>query len=226
MSTRIAAIASGPQHQTARIVPCYARPVKGEDDAHARIQKLLVTGDNRLKQGVDPEKARASWGTGARARPRGGPARRRSARSSRSGSPNLPPPAARLRIASMRSAWRRPSDSPLSPGRLARGRVRARAAGGLTERAGERVDVERIDEHPPPRAGRTRAARRCASRRRSGRRPCPQAAPARAARSISAGRARTAGEERGNLVVRHAAGERTPRDGRRAARAAHRHRRT
>jgi hypothetical protein len=45
----------------ARIVPCYARPVKGEDDARARIQKLLVTGDNRLKQGVDPEKVRASW---------------------------------------------------------------------------------------------------------------------------------------------------------------------
>jgi hypothetical protein len=35
--------------------------VKGEPDAHERIQKLLVTGDNRLKQGVDPEKARASW---------------------------------------------------------------------------------------------------------------------------------------------------------------------
>jgi hypothetical protein len=34
--------------------------VKGED-AHERIQKLLVTGDNRLKQGVDPEKARESW---------------------------------------------------------------------------------------------------------------------------------------------------------------------
>jgi hypothetical protein len=34
--------------------------VKGED-ARERIQKLLVTGDNRLKQGVDPEKARASW---------------------------------------------------------------------------------------------------------------------------------------------------------------------
>ena len=32
-----------------------------EDDAHARIQHLLVTGDNRLKQGVDPEKARESW---------------------------------------------------------------------------------------------------------------------------------------------------------------------
>jgi hypothetical protein len=31
------------------------------DDVHERIQKLLVTGDNRLTQGVDPEKARASW---------------------------------------------------------------------------------------------------------------------------------------------------------------------
>jgi hypothetical protein len=41
-------------------VPCYAHLVKGED-AHERIQKLLVTGDNRLKQGVDPEKARESW---------------------------------------------------------------------------------------------------------------------------------------------------------------------
>ena len=26
-----------------------------------RIQKLLVTGDNRVKQGVDPRKARESW---------------------------------------------------------------------------------------------------------------------------------------------------------------------
>jgi hypothetical protein len=31
-------------------------------DARERIRKLLVTGDNRLKQGVDPEKARESWG--------------------------------------------------------------------------------------------------------------------------------------------------------------------
>ena len=31
------------------------------DDARARIQKLLVTGDNRLKQGVAPEKARESY---------------------------------------------------------------------------------------------------------------------------------------------------------------------
>ena len=35
--------------------------MKGDEDARARIQKLLVTGDNRLKQGVDPQKARESW---------------------------------------------------------------------------------------------------------------------------------------------------------------------
>jgi hypothetical protein len=42
-------------------VPCYGRSVKGDEDARDRIQKLLVTGDNRLKQGVDPQKARESW---------------------------------------------------------------------------------------------------------------------------------------------------------------------
>ena len=31
------------------------------DEARERIQKLLVTGDNRLKQGVDPVKARQSY---------------------------------------------------------------------------------------------------------------------------------------------------------------------
>ena len=31
------------------------------DDVRERIQKLLVTGDNRLKQGVAPEKVRESW---------------------------------------------------------------------------------------------------------------------------------------------------------------------
>jgi hypothetical protein len=34
--------------------------VKGEE-ARDRIQRLLVTGDNRLKQGVDPAKARESY---------------------------------------------------------------------------------------------------------------------------------------------------------------------
>jgi hypothetical protein len=32
-----------------------------EGDVRERIQKLLVTGDNRLKQGVDPARARESW---------------------------------------------------------------------------------------------------------------------------------------------------------------------
>ena len=30
-------------------------------DARTRIQKLLVTGDNRLKQGVDPAKVRETY---------------------------------------------------------------------------------------------------------------------------------------------------------------------
>ena len=32
-----------------------------QDEARARIQKLLVTGDNRLKQGVDPDKVRQTY---------------------------------------------------------------------------------------------------------------------------------------------------------------------
>jgi hypothetical protein len=32
-----------------------------QDDTRARIQKLLVTGDNRLKQGVDPAKVRETY---------------------------------------------------------------------------------------------------------------------------------------------------------------------
>jgi len=31
------------------------------EDARSRIQKLLVTGDNRFKQGVPPEKVRESY---------------------------------------------------------------------------------------------------------------------------------------------------------------------
>lgn len=31
------------------------------DEVRAKIQRLLVTGDNRLKQGVSPEKARESY---------------------------------------------------------------------------------------------------------------------------------------------------------------------
>ena len=32
-----------------------------QDEARQRIQKLIVTGDNRLKQGVDPARARESF---------------------------------------------------------------------------------------------------------------------------------------------------------------------
>ncbi len=39
---------------------CYGPFVKS-GDPRDRIQKLLVTGDNRLKQGVDPAKVRQSY---------------------------------------------------------------------------------------------------------------------------------------------------------------------
>jgi len=42
------------------ILSRYATAVQ-EQEARARIQKLLVTGDNRLKQGVAPAKARESF---------------------------------------------------------------------------------------------------------------------------------------------------------------------
>jgi hypothetical protein len=44
----------------AKTVPCYARFVKPQA-ARERIQKLLVTGDNRLKQGAGRAKARESY---------------------------------------------------------------------------------------------------------------------------------------------------------------------
>jgi len=39
----------------------YARRVAAGDEARARIQRLLVTGDNRLKQGVSPDMVRESY---------------------------------------------------------------------------------------------------------------------------------------------------------------------
>jgi deoxyribodipyrimidine photolyase-like uncharacterized protein len=39
----------------------YAVQMAAGDEARARIQRLLVTGDNRLKQGVAPEKVRESY---------------------------------------------------------------------------------------------------------------------------------------------------------------------
>jgi hypothetical protein len=39
----------------------YAHGMPAGDNARAKIQRLLVTGDNRLKQGVAPEKVRESY---------------------------------------------------------------------------------------------------------------------------------------------------------------------
>ena len=39
----------------------YAREMAAGDDARAKIQRLLVTGDNRLKQGVSADKVRESY---------------------------------------------------------------------------------------------------------------------------------------------------------------------
>jgi hypothetical protein len=44
-----------------RASPRYAALVAAGEDARAKIQRLLVTGDNRLKQGVAPEKVRESY---------------------------------------------------------------------------------------------------------------------------------------------------------------------
>lgn len=44
------------------ILPRYATAVNPPgEETRAKIQRLLVTGDNRLKQGVAPEKARESY---------------------------------------------------------------------------------------------------------------------------------------------------------------------
>ena len=48
-------------HRTRHGTGRYAARMAAGDDARARIQRLLVTGDNRLKQGVDPEKVRESY---------------------------------------------------------------------------------------------------------------------------------------------------------------------
>ena len=43
------------------MVAAYPRGMAAGDDARAKIQRLLVTGDNRLKQGVAAEKVRESY---------------------------------------------------------------------------------------------------------------------------------------------------------------------
>ena len=49
-----------PRHRAARVAAAICVDSVA-DDARERIQKLLVTGDNRLKQGVAPEKVRETY---------------------------------------------------------------------------------------------------------------------------------------------------------------------
>jgi ABC-2 type transport system ATP-binding protein len=94
--------------------------------------------------------------------------------------------------------------------RVARGRVRAGQARGLAKRRGERVDIERIDEHTG--RGRDELGRPADARRDDGaarghaleQRLPERLDEARLAEHVALG------EEAGNLVVRHAAGERHP----------------
>ena len=60
-----------------------------DDEARAKIQKLLVTGDNRLKQGVSPDKVRATYEEALAVAREARGSRSRCARWSRSGSPTF-----------------------------------------------------------------------------------------------------------------------------------------
>ena len=107
-----------------------------------RIQQFLVTGDNRLKQGVAPEKARGELRAGAR-RGAGGRAR----------GPSAPLVELRLadlergsaRISSIRSACLLTSCGSAA----ARGCIVRHGSAAARKRFGERGLVERIDEGTP-----------------------------------------------------------------------------
>ena len=116
-----------------------------EAEAREKIHNLLLTGDNRLKQGVSAEKIRQSYEQ-ALAVAREAGSRSRSGRWSRSGSP-----------ISNGSQEDRLHPLRLTPDVVlrrsgARGLVRRRQRRGRLERARERVRVERVDEDARVRA--------------------------------------------------------------------------
>ena len=153
----------------------YAFPVPGTPQE--QIQKLLVTGDNRLKQGVSPEKARASYEQALDARPRGRARGEACGRSSRSGWPT-----SSGSFQDRLDPLRLTPDVVLRGGRLRRG-VRPRQRCRSPHPVRERRRVQGVDEDAGFRAARTRAARRRGLRRRIAPRPSPPGAPGRTARS-------------------------------------------
>ncbi len=108
-----------------------------------KIRKLLVTGDNRLKQGAGAEKARESWEQALEVAREAG-LEDRCARSSRSGSADLE------RLTG--SARGSPRSAPPAGSRRARPRPPARRRSGSGSAAaariavGDRLLVERVDQ--------------------------------------------------------------------------------
>ena len=173
------------------------------DDVRERIQKLLVTGDNRLKQGVSAEKVRQTYEE-ALAVAREAGLRTRSGRSSRSGS--------RISNGSL--------EDLLHPGRLnpeivrlggrAGGKVGARERRSGLEREHEPVLVLGVDQNP--RLGRDELRRaadprrddRTRGRHRLERREAERLDEARLADDVRRG------DPERHLVVAHPTGEPDP----------------
>ena len=181
-------------------------------DARERIQKLLVTGDNRLKQGVDPDEGARELGAGARGRAGGGA--RGGGAAARRGQARRPADASRLRIASTRSACerdvvrrRRPRARPRS-GAAARRRPRARRASASTSSGSTRIPASGGTNSggPPMRVATTERPQAIAS------------SSAWPSGSIRLGWQRTwlVGEQARDLVVRDTADEARRRRGLRA----------
>ena len=177
-----------------------------------RIQKLILTGDNRLKQGVDPAKVRASYERGALARAGGG------ARGAG---------AAADRAQARRSRAAR-SENRLHPLRLTPDVVlRGRSAGGLVRARERRRRLAAPRASPATSSGSTRMPASggtnsggppTRSRRPCGRRPSPRGSTGRTARAARARtRRRRAARQRRHRVVRDAADRRARARGPRAA---------
>ena len=177
-----------------------------EEDVRERIQKLLVTGRQPPQAGRRPGEGAGELGAGARARAGGGLEERIRPLVEVRLADLEQPIAARLRIASIRSAWR--LDVVLGRRPRARRRSGTGSAAACTSPCAEAVDVERIDEH----AGLRRdELRRAADPRRDDRAPAGHRLEQRLAERLDEARLREdVGSRRAarDLVVRDAPEER------------------